>query len=336
MPSCAPLLVCEKHVPIEIVLRDQSVSELYILDKIERQASHQLLRAIVTQLEGLFPDPIRRSRLADTVRVGRLVNPDERRSRDAVGLPVIVNDSAGTSVPVFPPDFDLRSYLTVNNTIDRGSTGAALMAFVMTHGYLWTVYWGFFHDLWNSIKNAAKHVGGFWNYLVKFSSICNINHGPFRSGAWGKTKQSAHKSYMDKTTVNTESFREAARKTAALLGKACVTEDDYAYWYRYASRLPSCVAAGPVCKFARWMSIEECWLYYRSEMWFLKEVFQHMNPDEAQRLVQAASTQLLDAELAEHMTSRWTYQARTEIHHARAHRYFGYFQCDDRSTPTYI
>lgn len=45
--------------------------------------------------------------------------------------------------------------------------------------------WGPFHDQWNSIKMAI------WRAVVRFSSVANINHGPFRSGCWGKGKQTA-------------------------------------------------------------------------------------------------------------------------------------------------
>lgn len=56
-------------------------------------------------------------------------------------------------------------------------------------------------------------------------------------------------------------------------------------------------------KFARWLSIEDSWHYYRKEVWFLREVLLHMDPKETQKLVEAASTQLLDAELAEKLTT---------------------------------
>ena len=51
-------LVYEKHVDMGLIVRDQSVAELYILDKLQRQASYQLLKTLVAQLEAACPDPI--------------------------------------------------------------------------------------------------------------------------------------------------------------------------------------------------------------------------------------------------------------------------------------
>ena len=79
-------------------------------------------------------------------------------------------------------------------------------------------------------------------------------------------------------------------------------------------------------KFARWLSIEDVWFYYRSEMWFLKEVLRDMSPHEAQQHVANASTQLFDADLAHKLTtgSGGLMEKSAYICHAGPHRYIGH------------
>ena len=81
----------------------------------------------------------------------------------------------------------------LNHTIDRGSVGTAVLAVCSgpRGRLLWNVHWGVFHDGWNAVKKAAKDVAGevIWKQVVRFSSISNLNFGPFRSGTWGSEKQ---------------------------------------------------------------------------------------------------------------------------------------------------
>lgn len=144
-----------------------------------------------------------------------------------------------------------------NHILDRGSTGSALCWFAQHKKLCWVWSWGPFHDQWNSIKQAAKRCRGgeIWRAIVRFSSVANINHGPFRSGCWGKGKQTALRNYMTKNTVHSERFRAAAQQQAALKGAPITNDDEYDSWWTFLNSLPSCHAAGPICKFARWPPI---------------------------------------------------------------------------------
>ena len=240
---------------MEIVHRDQSVAHLWFQDKVTRQSTHALLRTLVTQLEDLFPKPLERGLLHSSVLIKGHDSKDLRTVMDGTNL-VVVNTATREITNVFPGDFSLQNHLILNHTIDRGSTGGALCHFMMSKGYLWVVAWGFFHDVWNSIKGAATKVTGnkWWNKLIQFSSVVNLNHGPFRPGSWGKIKQVFHKRYVESNSIDSEGFRVAATKTAAMCGKP-TTDIDFDHWWNVFSRLPSCMKAGPVCKFARWHSI---------------------------------------------------------------------------------
>lgn len=157
------------------------------------------------------------------------------------------------------------------------------MHLMMSSDFLWTCVWFYFHDLWNSIKTAAKTscLGRWWKRILQFASVANINHGPFRSGAWGKTKQTTHQQWHDNVTVEDEAFRDVARRQAALLGRPITDEREYDEWLVYAGRIRSCMECGPVCKFARWMSVEQVWDYYRPEIYVTRIILQEMKLEDA-------------------------------------------------------
>ena len=65
----------DHETPLELLHRDQVVAELFVLDKVERQASHALLRTLVAQLEQVVDRPISRGTLPSSVRVAPLQDP---------------------------------------------------------------------------------------------------------------------------------------------------------------------------------------------------------------------------------------------------------------------
>ena len=48
--------------------------------------------------------------------------------------------------------------------------------------------------------------------------------------------------------------------------------------------LPSCTTVPPILKFARWKSIKTSWMFYREEMWGLKEVLEAMRNTQGEAL----------------------------------------------------
>ena len=125
---------------MEFVHRDQAVAALYIEDKLSRQASHGLGRSLVTQLEGLFPDPLKRGKLDADVLVAAHTSPHMQTMVNDEKEIIVCNTQTGEAYPVFPPHFDMSKHLVINHTIDRGSIGGALLHFMISMGYLWASY----------------------------------------------------------------------------------------------------------------------------------------------------------------------------------------------------
>ena len=259
---------------METILRDRSLHEFYVQDTLERQSAHGCLRALAKTIEALFGRPISAATLPGDV-VLRPLRFGERRVQLSNGSIAVVDNESQAFFKPLPDDFDCKRHLQISHTIDRGSVGLSLMHFCLDQQYLFTLFFGVYHDMWNSIKNAATSkatAGRLWKSIWKFTRLCNMNHGPFQSGAWGTAKQEALHRWVDSNTIDSPSFRRVAPLLAASYSMACDTTEDLTALFRKMATLPSCTESGPVLKCSRWLSIQECWTYYKPEMWGLKEV----------------------------------------------------------------
>jgi hypothetical protein len=297
------MVVC-KFLSLDIVTRNGELTDAYVQDKLERKASANLLRCLLTQMSDVQPSIIERSFLDADVLVHRLTDPHEKRIEVRPGLYVIANASTKQVRRILPPNFNVRSYTISNHIVDRCAVNCGLAFYMMHANALWAFRFGIFHDKWNAIKASFKKSNGkrWWNVLVKMASVMNFNHGPFRSGTWGKSKQGALAALQRSTDKTSESFRDAATRQAAMMGRRCDTAEHFDEWWQFLGRLPSALEAGPLLKFARWNSIEQCWSYYRNEIWLTKLVLEFMNPNEAMLAIQTNTTAMLDMELATEMT----------------------------------
>ena len=105
---------------------------------------------------------------------------------------------------------------------------------------------GIFHDIWNAVRQAGKQVKDFWKKVVRFASIANLNHGPFRSGQWRRVIEEFHRLWSDTHTFQSEDFRVIARMQAQLRGLDCTTEEHYQREFNYILNLRCATEAGPV------------------------------------------------------------------------------------------
>ena len=274
--------------------RDDHVAALFIEDRVTRRATLHLLKALVSQLEhAIGPDVLTRAR-ADGAFL-RPVKHGEHRST-VRGVDVVKNEETGVIQRILPRHFDARQVLVLHNVVDRCSKNCAALNFLKAQNFAVVTSYGPLHDMWNSIKSAAKATasGRWWSAILKFVGVCNLNHGPFRSGAWGKAKQEALRDFTSTHTACDAAFRQAALKQQRLNGVDENSSDaSFDEFWRFLCCLPSCVSAGPVCKFSRWMSIEQCWNFYRGEWHLLRVILEHLTPEAANASFEAAGRAIL-------------------------------------------
>ena len=116
-------------VPIDVLIRDSELTEAFVQDKLKRQTTFKLLKALVSQLESVVPEPMERSKIPDTVRIGKLLALDDiwRTSTDKDG-PMIVDAAGEMPRPVLPIAFDCRQVLVINLQVDRESCNLTAVA----------------------------------------------------------------------------------------------------------------------------------------------------------------------------------------------------------------
>ena len=267
-------------------------------DNIERHAAWSLLRSVNTSMEAVCgPDALKRSRLPDDLHISRVTHGARRLDQD--GEAVIMTALPANKIrKVLPEDCSLAGRLIIHNVVDRHSTNVSGCSFMSSLPYLWCTSYGIFHDMWNSIRHASKaaKVGRAtnWDFVQKAAAVFNLNHGPFRSGVWGRQKQQVMSEHMQSHEPNDSRFRAAAMNQMPLDGREdCSDENFNVYWHKLAC-FPSVVSAGPACKFSRWMSINECWRFTRGEVWLVQLVLQEMggSPDPMAELLVASANAL--------------------------------------------
>ena len=272
----------------------------------ERQGPWSSNKCVEKMLESVVgPGVYKRSRLPDDVRCSRL-KPHEVRRAKPEGM-VIVDETTGEETPVFPPGWDpRRQVLLANHTIDRCSIGAAGVAFcIYKLQLIWAVHWGILHDGWNAVKHGCKRACGgiVWMSVVKVSAVCNLSFKPFRSGAWRKRMQQVLRHLSQSLTPDDPEFQEVACAQQELMSPGDGAQGcDFDASFKYFCKMPSCCPDGdaPVCKFARWFSVSECWDYYRPQWCLLKPVLRALaqNKSDDTDAVVTSTTSMWDVELA--------------------------------------
>ena len=305
--------VVSKSVPMSEVHRDMCVSELYINDKVERRASWSLLRAVIAQQQALRgPNVLEQSFLPTKFRV-LPVQRGQRRVFLDCGDEILVTEPGGKLLRILPKKIDLGGLVMTHHVVDRHSTNLTCIFHMMHVGGLWVVSFGSFHDLWNAVKHSSAQCGDGsdvnWTWVRKAASLFNFNHGPFRSSAWGRAKQEALKTIMESLDSTDAGFRAVAREQAILDGvRRGLTDVEYEERFKAMGSMPSCHEAGPACKFSRWMSVFDCWKFFRGEVWYNRLVISTMaepNADldkEVARMVE--STQNMDSNQAQDLAAK--------------------------------
>ena len=309
------------------------MGQAFAEDKLEREASHTQVKTLFSAASDLFSDGLNKCRVPEDFIVGPLPKKTQRFVGES-GSVMVKFDSvavAGGSrdhppEPVIPDAFrDLNHFKKhirlVNHVVDRSSVNVSSLNFLINgEGYLMGITYGLCHDLWNAIKGAAKkklviHADGkvstlvVWRSVVLFASVANMNHGPFRSGVWGSGKQAALTRIGDTRGPECADIQLAAKRQAALLGQSEPSSpDEFQSWFAELLRQRSCHEAGPILKFARWLSVDQVWQWYRPTIHLLRPVLEELAGTSEQLSVEIASnsTAQHDAELAQRMTTSKT------------------------------
>lgn len=100
---------------------------------------------------------------------------------------MIYDNKTQTVSRVLPEDFaPEKQVLSLAFTVDRESSGSSALMFGAGHHMMWYAHWGWYHDMFNSIKASAKSTvlgrcGSLWDRVLKFMKVQNMSAGPYRT-----------------------------------------------------------------------------------------------------------------------------------------------------------
>ena len=259
--------VVKKGIPTEIVLASDTIQQNWLHDKLQRQAAYMLIHALASQIEMLTGLRLQDFALPEKVIVRRL-RADETRVRLASGEFAVYDSKTGAYFIQLPRAYLAHRFRIISHVVDRGPVNSAALHFLYSTTLLMSVQFGWFHGLWNSIKNSLKKSssGRPWQCVLGYLLVQNMNYFPFKSSQGWRNKQDALKLYMDTHDYRSHSFQQIKYKFAAANGKTCNCDEDEIELFALLGRMASFVTKGPLLKLMRWCSIHECWKFIRPEL----------------------------------------------------------------------
>ena len=313
-----------KGVEPDLLFRDHRVSEAWAEDKLVRSTAFGLLRALFSQMTdlGLKPSAMLLPKDAAVGPLGKDFSKRRSHAGPLAGRMVVKNELDGSKKPVLPDVIRTVEALKGNcliiaNLADRCPSNNTMLACLRDLGYLIACQSGLLHDLQNACKNTSKKTnpssplstGSVWSSIIRFAAIVNLNFGPFKSGVWGKSKQTTLADMETYVTSQGARFRQAAREQASLNGEPePETHEEFELWLQRFFTIGSCHNSGYVLKLARWGAVETCFEFYEKELYLLKYLLEEMrkSSDKIATDLTTNSTAMIDAELAASMTTSKT------------------------------
>lgn len=123
-----------------------------------------------------------------------------------------------------------------------------------------------FHGQWRSIKGVAKQIRWLWSSILQILPVTNMNHGPFRSRMWRRSKEAFLDRWMSENTVESPSFLRALPFLAAETGYDQNSIEGRQAIFDSLGLTRTFRESGPVMKLMRWMSISDCWRWHRPDI----------------------------------------------------------------------
>ena len=142
---------------VDLICRDDEVARLYIIDKLQRQASHELFRALISTITDCMGEQyIRRMSLPNSIFINPLDKNVQRIWDDHAQAAYVVMPNQDVH-RVLPDHFSIKNLEISTHITDRCSINVAMMNWAQSSaGILWHAIYGMHHDLWSTEKSAIK------------------------------------------------------------------------------------------------------------------------------------------------------------------------------------
>ena len=179
---------------MDLILQSHTLSAEFVQDRLQRQAAYMTGQCVVGQLELLMNKEFAMWAPPDAICVRRLRPPERRVKLPNSNEHVIINDD-DSEVPQkvryqLPVSALSWKFHIQTHVCDRHTVNSSLL-FGLSHlGYMVCFFFGWYHALWNGIKNSLKRAsrGRGWQTVYGFLVVQNLNFYPFKSGEFFRKK----------------------------------------------------------------------------------------------------------------------------------------------------
>ena len=295
--------MAQKKCPLDVILGSPELQEAWVADQCVRQSSLMQLRALARQLELLTGLPLRTWRCPPGVHLQPLAK-DERRMRLPSGEYVVFNNITKHSFVQFPKCALAHKFAILSHVVDRGPINSSALHFLAHDGFLSVVQFGWYHGLWNSIKNSMKSSCKKrpWKAALGYLLVHNFNYYPWKSSQHWRAKQEALRHYMQANSASSPSFQAIKHRFSESTGLPCSCPAEETELFTALGNMRSFNRKGPLLKMMRWLSIGQCWEWLKPELPGLELIMGEMVAGDSFEDVQSGTARSFDQDAVEQKT----------------------------------
>ena len=180
----------QKKIPLAIIEESDLLTECYVEDRLTRQATHMQGKCLASQVELFTGQPLSNWQVPAWVKLAPL-GPNMLRRRLPTGEHGVYDCDKDEIYVQLPKKALATKFHVMTHVLDRSSINVSLIHFLMQHGFIMAVAWGWFHGLQNSVKNALQKAckGRPWETVMGYLLLQNLNYFPYKSGECFRQKQ---------------------------------------------------------------------------------------------------------------------------------------------------
>lgn len=245
--------VIHTHITANTIYSSIALQQFWLEDQLYRQASFCQMNAHSGQLELINSSCNITSLMLPSEFVVRPLSTHEMRMRQPSGELVVYSSDTKLMWIELPTKTLSYPHKILSTMSDRGPIIACTLHDLQYQGLLIASRVGWFHGLWNGLKNTMKHTAGgnVWQAVLGLLVVSNTNYYPFRSSQAYDDKKDALSDSMSWHSHNSESFHRIRHDFAAANGHIVNGREDEMRLFNLIGSMPSFNAKGELLKLMR-------------------------------------------------------------------------------------
>ena len=206
---------------------------------------------------------------------------DEVRLKTPEGRFVRVDRVTREVRPEIPAGLDLSKVPLLLSCSDQGPCNMPPLNFLQYSDtpHMVLAIFDIYHRCWNDVKGACRKSSfGAWRNILEYTTIMNLNYGPFGSGAFFYKKQAQLQEMLQTQSIDSDVWSRYEHLICAERKIRVPTEpSERMQLFKSLAVLPNVVQKGPLTKLMRWFSWFESCAFYEGDFYALRLVLQNQS-----------------------------------------------------------